>query len=229
MVVLAAVMVMAVGKVAEADAHVVTDGAGDGESYRDAKDGVGDGQGIEVTVAEEEEAGGESPEGGDGGEDGVGQVGEREEGGCREGGGEGVGKQAEETQEEEVLQEELLHAGPDGIADVEFDELQGAIWYVQGVEAGRDEDGDEGEQERCGDDPERTQPGGDAEAHRLGAVEGNNSGKDDPGDGGEIEGALPGSGRPDDDQDEDVADGEFSEDAGPGVWDGWIVRAGDRG
>jgi hypothetical protein len=125
MVVLAEVMgvVSMIVQVSEADAHVVIQWAGDGDGHADAEDGVGDGQRIEVAIAQKEKAGGETPHRCDGREDGVGQVGEREHGGGGDDGSGGGGEQAEESEEKDVLEEKLLHTGPDSIAPEDFDEL----------------------------------------------------------------------------------------------------------
>jgi hypothetical protein len=78
MVVLAEVMGVArvPFQVAEADAHVVDERSGDGDGDADAKDGMRYGQWVEVAVAQKELTGDESPEQGDGSEDGVGQMSE---------------------------------------------------------------------------------------------------------------------------------------------------------
>ena len=55
-------MMMAVGEVAEADAHIVIQRAGNGDGDGDAKDCVGYGRNIKVTVAQKNEAGGVAPE-----------------------------------------------------------------------------------------------------------------------------------------------------------------------
>ena len=65
-------------EIAEADAHVVQQGRGNGDGDADAEDGVGDGQRIDVARADEDEAGGESPDQRQRREDRIGQMGERE-------------------------------------------------------------------------------------------------------------------------------------------------------
>ena len=65
-----------IGEVAEADTHVADDWAGDGDGEADAEDGVGDRQRVEVAITQKELTGDESPEQGDGSEDGVGQMSE---------------------------------------------------------------------------------------------------------------------------------------------------------
>jgi hypothetical protein len=71
-----------VKKVSAADAHVVRNGGGNGDGESDTKDGVDGSEEIEIAVAEEENAGCESPKKGKGCEDGVGEVGEGEEERC---------------------------------------------------------------------------------------------------------------------------------------------------
>jgi hypothetical protein len=51
-------MVVAIGEVSEADAHVVVYRAGDGDSQCDAEDCVRHCYGIDVAIAKEDEAGG---------------------------------------------------------------------------------------------------------------------------------------------------------------------------
>ena len=85
------------GEVSESYAHIVVHGSGnsDGDAY--AEDGMRESQGIDVAVAKEEQAAGESPDQGDRCKDRVGQVREREEEcgyGCGEWSG---GQQAQES------------------------------------------------------------------------------------------------------------------------------------
>jgi len=117
------------------------------------------------------------------------------------------------------LQEDLLSEGPERVAPVALDEGDGAVDVVDGVEVDGEGEGDGGEDERESHDPKRAEEVFDAEAHGLGAVEG------DPGDDGEedgrsaVEEALKRARGPDDEEDEAVAEGEFEEVATAGVRD----------
>ena len=74
-------------EIAEADPHVTMQRARN--SYRNAKshDAVGYAEGVDVAVAKEQDAGDDSPNEGDGGEDRIRQMSEREDGGGSEDGG----------------------------------------------------------------------------------------------------------------------------------------------
>lgn len=106
MVVVAEVKRMrAVVDVAQADAHVVQDIRRNGDGYADTEDGMGDGQRINVARAEEDEAGGQSPDHGQRRKDWIGQVGEREYAGRDEGSHSGLGNNAQKARKEVSLQE----------------------------------------------------------------------------------------------------------------------------
>jgi len=152
-------------------------------------------------------------------------------GGGEDGGGGGAGEM-EEAEEEEVLEEELLETGPDGVSPVTFDEAGGGVGLVEGVEAGGDEDGDGCGEESGGDDPEGAADAGETQAHGAGSVgefEGEEGGAGYPEEGGDVEGTLPGAGAPDDDEDEEIADGEFDAVAQGGARGGGDACGGDRG
>jgi len=83
-----------VGEVAEANAQVADDVDGDGRRERDAEERVGEGERVEVAVAQEESAGDESPDQGEGGEDGIRQMGQGKEGCGDEDGGAAALQQA---------------------------------------------------------------------------------------------------------------------------------------
>lgn len=93
-----------------------------------------DGQGVEVSVAKEEQACGQAEGEGDHSEDRAGQVRDGEDGCGGERGEAGAGQKTAETAEEEVLQEKLLDEGPEGVSPVAFEEGDGAVHGMQGVE-----------------------------------------------------------------------------------------------
>ena len=124
-------MMMAVGEVAEADAHVVVDGAGNGDGYADAQDGVADGGDVDVAVVQKDQAGGASPEQRKRREDWIGQVRAGEERGGGEQGDDGPPNEPQQAQQEEVEEQELLQEGPDGVGPVALGELD---WSGRRVE-----------------------------------------------------------------------------------------------
>lgn len=68
-----------VSEIADADAHVVNDGRGNGDGNADAEDGVGDGEWPKVAITDKEEARREAEDQGDEGENGIGQMGDGEQ------------------------------------------------------------------------------------------------------------------------------------------------------
>ena len=115
-------MDVAVSEIAQPDAHVMVHRGWNRDGERDAQDGVRQGQGVEIAVAEKEQAGGESPKQCDGRENGAGHMG-RGEDERSDGGGEfWIGKQAQETREKKALHQELLHEGPEDVARIGLNE-----------------------------------------------------------------------------------------------------------
>jgi len=92
-----------IGEVSIAYPHVAYDRAGHGDGESDSQDGVGDGQRHQVTVAQEEQAGRVPPDEGSHGEDGVGKVGERKDGGGRQRSSPGAAQKTQQTSKEEDL------------------------------------------------------------------------------------------------------------------------------
>lgn len=93
-----------VPEVAEADAHVAADRAGNRDGDGDSEDGMHQAQGVEVAVAKEDHAGRESPDERDNGEERVGKVSDGEESaGC---GNRAAlsGENAKQPEEDETLQ-----------------------------------------------------------------------------------------------------------------------------
>ncbi len=207
-------------QIAETYLHVVGGGEGEGDGYADSEDDVGHAEGVEATVAEEKQAGGESPEQSDGGEDGAGKMGDGEQAGGGDHSHFYLGHDSKQAQEEEIEEEELLQEGPDGVSPVTPDEQCGGGGDVGGVKSLGQSDGDGGEQHGEGDDPEGTQKAATVEAHGAGAIEGDDSYGGDPGEGGPEEDSLAGLGSPDDKQDETVSDGKLKEVAPGGTGDG---------
>ena len=111
-------VVRGVGEVAQADSHVSRDWAGDSHRKGDAEDRVREGERVKVTVMEKELAGRETPDEGDYSQDGVGQMGEREDDRGRQRGGALASRQAQQALEEEVLQQDLLEECPEGVAEI---------------------------------------------------------------------------------------------------------------
>ena len=70
-----------VAEVAEADAHVVMERVWHGHCHAESHDAVGDSEGVDVPVAQKQNAGDGSPDEGDGREDWIGQVSQREDDG----------------------------------------------------------------------------------------------------------------------------------------------------
>ena len=111
-------MGVAVGEVAQPDAHIVVHRRWNGDGERDSQDGVRQGQRIEIAIVEKEQAGGEAPKQGDGHENGAGQMGRGEDERGDEGGEFWVGKQAQDAREKKALNQELLHEGPEDVARI---------------------------------------------------------------------------------------------------------------
>lgn len=86
---------------------------------------------------------------------------------------------------------------------------------VQRVAVDRERNGEGGEEQGDGDDPEGTKEVRGPEAHgwRGGEAETEDGGDDHHGE--DVERALPGAGCPEDEQDEAVAEGEFEDGAAP--------------
>jgi hypothetical protein len=115
---------------------------------------VHEAQRVEVAVAKEDHAGGESPDESDDGEERIGKVSEGEESTGRDNRAALAGEDAKQAEQNEALQEKLLHERPDGIAPECLDEMSGAVRQVQRVESQGEGDGDRCDEERWAEDPE---------------------------------------------------------------------------
>jgi hypothetical protein len=82
---------------------------------------------------------------------------------------------------------------------------------MQGVGEVGDPEAEQEKGDGGGDDPERGQQAAQAEAERAGLIAAQEGGYGDPDKGRPVEGALLGAGRPDDGEDEAVADEELGE------------------
>jgi hypothetical protein len=61
-----------VGEIAEPDEHIADDRAGQRNRDRDSEDGMRQGQRVEVSIVQKEEARGKAPDQGEDGQDGIG-------------------------------------------------------------------------------------------------------------------------------------------------------------
>lgn len=148
-------VVAVVAQIAEAYAHVAMQVVGDGDGYTETHDSVCEAEGVDVAVAQKEEARDSSPDEGDRRQDRVGQVGERKDCsgyGDRES---PAGEKPEQAQKKIALQNELLHKGPYDVAASVEGERRIAVQRMQAAGAPGDEDGEAREYERDGYDPER--------------------------------------------------------------------------
>ncbi len=202
-----------VSEVAAADTHIVIQRARNGDGDGDSKDGVRNGQGIEVAVAEKDETRGKAPDQGDRGENGVGQMRQREDQGSDECGEPGVWKEPKQTGEEKALEQELLRGGPKRVGPIGLDEEEGRGGNMHSAKTRGREDGQSSDEPCYADDPEGTKEVCQAQSHGLETVEGDR-GEDDDGRRGEPpENSLRGTGCPADDEDQGVSADEFEEDA----------------
>jgi hypothetical protein len=210
------VMGTGVVEVAEADAHVAGDGVGHGDGEAHTEDAVGEGQRIEVAIAEEERAGDGSPYYGERDEDWIRDVGGGEEDRGQRDSWIPQNAEAEEAREDVDLQDELLHQRPERVSQQVCDDGQRSVEGMQGVQVNREGDAGERDQDGGGDDPKRGEQAAQAETvgFDLSAAEDGSEG--DPREGDPVEDALGGVGGPEGGEDEGVADGEFEEVAGAG-------------
>ena len=71
-----------VAEVAEAYSHVVVNRVGYGDGDAESHDAVCEAKGVEISVAEEEDAGEDAPDESDRSEDGIGEMCDGEDSGC---------------------------------------------------------------------------------------------------------------------------------------------------
>jgi hypothetical protein len=93
-----------VAEIAEADAHVPADRARDRDGDGDSKDGMHKAQRVEIAIAKEDHAGCNSPDECDDGEEGVGEMSDREEARRYCHGATLIGKDAKQPEQDEALQ-----------------------------------------------------------------------------------------------------------------------------
>lgn len=142
-----------VGEITESNAHVVVDRVGNRDGEAHAENAVSQRNGVEIAIAEEEQAGCSAPHKREHHQDGVGDVSDGEEDGGERDGRCAAHAEAQEPQQDINLQDELLHERPYGVSGDVHGDRHDAIEGVQRVQAfrngeGGEEDGDGGE-----DDP----------------------------------------------------------------------------
>jgi len=151
-------------EIAAADAHVVQEVIRDGDSEAHAEDSVGEGEGVEIAIAEEEDAGDRSPDESERDEDGVGNVGhDKEERGERDGWGPRQAE-AEELQQDVDLQDELLHESPEGVSQNVQEDGQRTVEGMESAQVAGGQDCAGSENEGGYDDPERGKQAAETEA-----------------------------------------------------------------
>ena len=198
-------------EVAEADAHVVMDVVGDGDREAHAEDAVRESQRVEVAIAQEEQAGDRTPNQGERDQNGVRDVGDGEEHGGERDGRSAAHPETKEAQQDVNLQDELLHQRPERVSRNVDDDGQGAVKRVHCVEMMGERDGTEENGDGGGSDPQRGQESAESEAVRRCLFAAQECGDGDPCEGDPVEDALGGIRRPEDDEDQAVADGELGE------------------
>ena len=130
-----------VPEIAETYSHVVVDRVGNGDGDTEAHDAVGDTESIDVSVMKEEEAGEDSPDEGNWGEDWIGDMCDGEDSGCSDDRGCPARQQTQKTEQEIALQDELLHERPDDVGPTVLEDGCGAMERMQRVVPTRYEDG----------------------------------------------------------------------------------------
>ena len=143
-------------------------------------------------------------------------MGEGEEHGCERDGRSAAHSEAEEAQQDVNLQNELLHQRPKRVAENVNDNRQRAVERVQGVQVFCQRDPGEKDGDCGGDDPEGGQQATQAEAVGLVFLAAQDCGDRDPREGGPVEDALGRVRRPDDDEDQAVADTKLGQIANAG-------------
>ena len=198
-----------VPEIAEADPHVMMQCVWHGNRHAEAHDSMGQSKGVDVPVAQKQNAGDGSPDKRDRGEDGIGQVGQREYAGRSDDRGYLARKQPQQPQQEIALQKELLHEGPDDVTRSVQREGARAVQAVQRVGSPGDEDRDRREDKGNCNDPERRQQPFASETKRRPAFAVRPGSCDDPREGKPVENSLGWIGGPDCRHDQEVAHGEF--------------------
>lgn len=130
-----------VPEVAEAYSHVVVDRVGNGDGDAEAHDAVGDAESVDVSILKEEEASEDSPDQGNGSEDGIGDMRDGEDSGCGDDRGSFARQQTQKAEQEIALQDELLHERPDDVGPTVLEDGCGTVEWMQRVVPTRYEDG----------------------------------------------------------------------------------------
>ncbi len=146
-----------VPEIAEADPHVMVQRIWHRNRHAEAHDSMRQPKGVDVPVAQKQNAGDGSPDEGDGSQDRIGQVGQREDAGRGDDRRNLPRKQPQQPQQKIALQQELLHKRPDDIARSVQREGPSAVQTVQRVGSPRDEDRRRREDQSGRNDPERRQ------------------------------------------------------------------------